>query len=155
MTCSLILAFGLMVGATNVLHNEVVGELQIDQTGKTLTVIAVLEKRQLVKGLKQEVDCAPSEMMSLCAGQYFLQHLNLKADGKELKLAKVDQRLEQNSLVITYQISLEETIRNLDVMSTYMFHLNHHALLNLRLSIEGQTKNYQLNASKPSITANF
>ncbi|MBI1287993.1 MAG: hypothetical protein GC178_10475 [Flavobacteriales bacterium] len=149
-------AFSLTILAANPnFHNEVVGDVQIDQTGKTLTVIAVLDKRYLALGLKKDADCRPQEMMSVCAGEYFLQNLQLTADGKSIELKKVDQRLEQSSVVITYQTSMKETIKKLDVMSSYLFHLNSHALIRLQLSVDGAIKHYQLNTSKPSITANF
>lgn len=136
-------------------HSEVVGEIQIDQTGNTLTMIAVLDKKYLTYGLKKDADCKPDEMMSVCAGEYFRQSIRLTADDKNVELKKVDQHLEQNSLVITYQTELEASSKKLDVFSSYLFHLNDHALLKVQLSVDGQSKHYQLYPSKPSITAIF
>lgn len=137
------------------LHNEVVGEIEIDHTENTLTVIAVLDKRSLAYGLKKEASCKPEEMMSVCAGEYFLQNVQLSLNDTPIKLKKVDQRLEQNSVIITYQTSISESTDKVELLSTYLFRLNNHALMNIRLSIGGQTKHYQLHAWNPSLTANF
>jgi hypothetical protein len=136
-------------------HNEVVGEIEIDYAEGTITVIAMLEKRALTYGLKKEADCKPDEMMSLCAGEYFLQNLQLSLNGNPVELNKVDQRMEQHSMVITYQATVSGNTGKVDLLSTYLFRLNNHVLMNVRLSSDGNTKHYQLHAWNPSLTANF
>ena len=109
-------------------HFEVVATLEFIHDNNTLYVKATLEKKHLTYALSKEGDCAPKDMMSVCAEKYLLDHIQMKLNGKEIALVKEGLQLQKGYVILTYRVENVQTVENIDIESDYMLAYNSHSI---------------------------
>lgn len=138
----------------SVVHSEVVGEIRIDNFGTELFVDAVLDKRLLTSVLLKEGDCISAQMMEICGGNYFTDHVRFIVNGKPLKCSQQLLELHQEHVVYRFYLGdLNEKIKSVSVESDYMLHYNDHSVLKVKLGIDNELRTYNLHENLKKIEA--
>lgn len=133
-------------------HAEWVANLTVEQTENGLEVTAILEKKHLTYALNAEAKCSPKDMLSVCANQYFQDHISMSINGKKVKLAKESQQLTKSSLIIKYNIPFKENIKKVDIQSDYMIKYNDHSKVKVVSKLTSKIVTYSLSAKKKQIS---
>ena len=85
-------------------HTEIVGNVLIEKVQSKLYATVTLEKRHLVLGLQREISCDPSEMLSRCAGEYFLSKVTFVINGGKVELEQYNMEMTQHSIVLSFEV---------------------------------------------------
>lgn len=139
---------------SSVVHSEVVGEIRIDNFGTEVFVDALLDKHLLTTVLLKEGNCAPAQMMEICGGNYFTDHVRFVVNGKTLTCSQQSLELHQEHVVFRFYLGdLQEKIKTVSVESDYMLHYNDHSVLKVKLGINNELRTYNLNEQLQKIEA--
>ena len=138
------------------LHTEIVADFYFETHDDGLYVLAVLEKHHLTLALQSEGICAPQDMLAVCGDQYVKDNFQLTINGKAMTMDKEGMDVKREQIIYSYKVKEGPMkIEELSVNSTYMLKYNEHAFTRVAININDQQVQYNLRASRQTLTASF
>jgi hypothetical protein len=133
------------------MHSNVVGQIQVDNFGNELFLVATMDKRPLTVALMNEGDCAPQDMLRVCGNEYLQEHIQFFVNGEKVRPELQRMDMEKEHLVFNYYIPSIGTLENLKVISDYMISYHDLSEVKFNLTIQQLSKQFTLSQNKKEI----
>lgn len=137
-------------------HTEVVGKIVFKNFENELYATAILDKRLLTVALMNEGECAPKDMLKVCATRYVQAHIKFIVNCEEVDYKQLSVDVQQTAVVISYQVEADaKAVETISVSSSYMLKYNDHAMMQVHFAIGEEDRVFNLHADRQKIEATF
>ncbi|MEP0365532.1 MAG: hypothetical protein ABJN36_08620 [Cyclobacteriaceae bacterium] len=139
----------------SVVHTNVVGELRLDNFKNEVFLEAILDKRYLTVALKNEGDCTPDEMLTVCGSKYLMEHTNIAVNEAEVEPIQQSVEVQRDFVVFKYSLGDQGTINQVTLQSDYMTDYFDHSEINVSVEIYQLSRTYRITEERSSVTINL
>ncbi|MEO9476800.1 MAG: hypothetical protein ABJG41_14755 [Cyclobacteriaceae bacterium] len=145
----------LSAPSESIIHTNVVGELRLDNFQNEVFLEAILDKRYLTVALKNEGDCTPSEMLTVCGSKYFMEHTNVAVNETEVAPVQQSVEVQRDFVVFRYSLGDQGEVNQVTLQSDYMTEYFDHSEINVSVDIYELSRTYRITEKRSSVTINL
>ena len=155
-TSKIILLIVTLSSFTMLTRPHLVGTVVLNGVGEKVELKATLDKTILAYAARKEGDCSTSELMKKCGSAYFLKHLKVQVNGKNVKFAMKNMELAGDKVILLFEaIQINEEIKSVRVSSNYFQEFNDGSQTNVVMNINSQKRVFNLDQHQLSAFTAF
>lgn len=135
---------------------HLVGTVVLNGKEEKIELTATLNKTILAYAARKQGDCSTSDLMKKCGSTYFLKHLKVQVNGKNVKFTMKNMELAGDKVIITFEaVQINEEIKSVRVVSNYFQEFNDGSQTNVVMNINSQKRVFSLDQHQSSAFTAF